>query len=197
MKTPSASLVISTLALAVALTGTASATGLIDGHSIKNHSIPADKLITHSLTSKQIKDHSLTKLALDPNAVTIENNINAPAGPQGDPGQTVVGSSGAPGAQGTPGTNAPHAWGIVHPDGGLGDSANLTVRKPVATTGIYCISTAGYDHTNALAVAQPWGSQLDTPGYVGQGICNANEFQIDVLDPSSTLVDSQFSVVIE
>lgn len=212
MNKPSASLVVATLALVVALTGSAGAAGLIDGHSIKPHSITADKLANgavHSnalakgaVTTKSVAHFAITKDAIDPNAVQVINNISAPAGPKGDPGATIIGQAGTPGADGrpgTPGVNSPHAWGIVHADGSLGDSANLTVRKPGAPndTGIYCLSTGGYDHTNAIAVAQPWGSQLATPGYVGQGnACNANEFQIDVLSPSSTLVDSLFSVVI-
>lgn len=193
MKKPSASLAVSTLALAVALTGTASATGLINGQSIRNHTITANKLATGAVTSRAIRTASIT--TTDIAAGVMADTIEAPAGPQGDPGQTVVGAPGAPGAQGTPGTNAPHAWGIVHPDGGLGDSANLTVRH--IGPGVYCLSTAGYNHTNAIAVAQPWGSQLATPGYVGQGDqCNVDEFQIDVLLPSSNLADSMFSVVI-
>lgn len=198
MRTPSPATCIATLALVVATTGTSIAATKIDGHSIKAHSIPASALITHSLTNAQIKQHSLTKLALDPNAVTVVNNISAPQGPKGDQGAEIVGAPGAPGQPGTPGANSPHAWGIVHADGTLGDSANLTVRKPASTTGVYCLSTGGFNPHNAIAVAQVWGSQptYATPGYVAPGdICNADEFQIDSTNTAG-FVDSIFSVVI-
>jgi hypothetical protein len=89
MRTPSASLAVSTLALAVALTGTASATGLINGQSIKNHTITANKLAKGAVTARAVRDHAITPAALA-DGVSVYNTVNAPAGPQGPPGANGV-----------------------------------------------------------------------------------------------------------
>jgi hypothetical protein len=75
LKTPSPALVISFLALFVALGGTAYASGLIPGSQIKNHSIPAKKL-----TASAIK------------------RLRGRAGPRGQQGiQGIQGVKGTPG----------------------------------------------------------------------------------------------------
>jgi hypothetical protein len=85
MTKPSPALIVATLALMVAATGTASATGLIDGHSIRNHSITANKLAKGAVTSRSVATHAITKLALA-DGVIVNNTVIAPAGPKGDAG---------------------------------------------------------------------------------------------------------------
>ncbi len=67
---PSAALVVAIIALVVALTGTAlagpvatMAKKLIDGSSIKKHSIPANRLANHSITAQQVNAAKLGFLA--------------------------------------------------------------------------------------------------------------------------------------
>jgi hypothetical protein len=65
---PSAAMVVAIAALVVAMTGSAIAgplKTLIDGSSIKKHSIPANRLINHSLTGQQV---NLAKLGKVPQA---------------------------------------------------------------------------------------------------------------------------------
>lgn len=97
MNKPTPALIVATLALAVALTGTAGAAGLIDGHSIRNHSITANKLAKGAVTAPAVRDHAITKSALA-DGVIVNNTVIAPAGPAGKDGAT--GATGAPGAPG-------------------------------------------------------------------------------------------------
>ncbi len=78
---PSAALVVAVIALVVALTGTAVAgpvasfaKKLIDGSSIKKHSIPANRLEDHSITAEQLK---ASKLGTLPHAKLADTAANA------------------------------------------------------------------------------------------------------------------------
>jgi hypothetical protein len=78
---PSAALVVAVIALLVALTGTAAAgpvasfaKKLIDGSSIKKHSIPANRLEDHSITAEQLK---ASKLGTLPHAKLADTAANA------------------------------------------------------------------------------------------------------------------------
>ncbi len=75
IRRPSPALVISVLALFIALGGTVYAASKINGKTIKSNSIPGNRLKKHTLTGKQIKNHALTgtqinlaKLGTVPNA---------------------------------------------------------------------------------------------------------------------------------
>ncbi len=78
---PSAAPVVAVIALVVALTGTAVAgpvaslaNKLIDGSSIKKHSIPANRLEDHSITAEQLK---ASKLGTLPHAKLADTAANA------------------------------------------------------------------------------------------------------------------------
>jgi hypothetical protein len=71
---PTPALVISILALFIALGGTVYAASKISGKSIKPNSIPANRLKKHSLSGKQI---NLTKLGTVPTATNAANATNA------------------------------------------------------------------------------------------------------------------------
>ena len=74
LRRPSASLVISLLALFIALGGTVYAASKISGTQIKKGSIPGNRLKKHSLTGTQI---NLGKLGTVPNATNAVNATNA------------------------------------------------------------------------------------------------------------------------
>jgi hypothetical protein len=74
LRRPSPALVISVLALFVALGGTVYAASKINGKTIKAGSIPGNRLKKHSLTGKQI---DLSKLGTVPNATNAVNATNA------------------------------------------------------------------------------------------------------------------------
>ena len=99
LRAPSPALVISLIALFVALGGGAAmASGLISGKRIVNHSIPAKKLTAAAITALQ--------------------GQRGPAGPQG-----VKGSTGAKGPKGDKGDTGPKgATGDTGPKGDKGDT---------------------------------------------------------------------------
>jgi hypothetical protein len=81
LKAPSAALVISLIALFVALGGTAYASGLISGSQIKNHSIPAKKLTASAIKS-----------------LHRQRGPTGPPGPKGDSGPKGDTGAQGPGA---------------------------------------------------------------------------------------------------
>ncbi len=97
--------VTATLALVVALSGTAYAAGVITGADIKNGSIATKDLKKNAVNSKKVMDGSL--LSADFKAGQLPAGATGPigpAGPTGDKGDTgAPGGPGAPGAPGTPG----------------------------------------------------------------------------------------------
>jgi hypothetical protein len=74
LRRPSPALVISVLALFVAMGGTVYAASKINGKAIKAGSIPGNRLKKHSLTGKQI---DLSKLGTVPSATSAVNASNA------------------------------------------------------------------------------------------------------------------------
>lgn len=94
MKAPSPALCISSVALFVALGGTAYASGLIPGSQIKNHSIPAKKLTASAIESL--------------------HGQRGPQGPQGPQG--VQGPKGDAGPKGDTGPQGPGAISFIKGD---------------------------------------------------------------------------------
>lgn len=143
MHKPSASLIVATLALVVALTGTAGATGLINGQSIKNHSITANKLAKASVTTFALRPASVTPATLA-DGVIINNTVIAPAGPAGPAGADatpIAGPPGAPGAAGVTGAQVVAASGVnttfavaVCPDGKVAIGGGYSVDPGIVVT---------------------------------------------------------------
>lgn len=191
MNKPSPALCVATLALAVAVTGTAGAAGLIDGHSIRDHSIPASKLVAKSITDRQVKNHALTKLALDPNAVTIVNNVNAPAGPQGDPGIPGPAVPGAPGKDGTA-----KAFAYINSLGAVSnDSGNVSVTHPA--TGAWCVTAPGAIAVVSLANYLSGGGNVyvSNPSH---GFCQTATgpvFEVLTVNGSNAAADLAFNII--
>jgi hypothetical protein len=103
---PSASLFVASLALFVALGSGAYAAGIVDGHSIKNHSIPANKLTRAATASLhgQRGPRGLTgpagaNGAFDPSKVSYTSSGDVTVPP--DPGGTTVGTATAACPSGT------------------------------------------------------------------------------------------------
>jgi hypothetical protein len=111
--------VIALLALFVALTGTAYASGLISGRQIKNHSIPAKKL---------------TKSAV--------RSLHGQRGPAGTPGAT--GPKGDPGPKGDTGPQGP-GGAIVTYDATASATPTIKTLGTILgdTIGASCSTTAG------------------------------------------------------
>ena len=95
IKRPRIATILASLALLIALGGTATAAGLINGKQIKNNSIPGKKL----------KNKTITRNKLAPKTVKA---LKGQQGPQGEPG-----AKGETGAKGEPGEPGPS--GVVSP----------------------------------------------------------------------------------
>jgi hypothetical protein len=158
---PSASMLVATLALFVALGGTAFAgSSLLTGNDIKDGSI----------TGRDIRDGSLSTADLASTTGAAETatrrvlrgprgrrgprglrGLSGPGGPQGAPG--AAGAAGAPGAAGSA-----RAVGFVIP----GTTPQLDTARTRGFTsvtspavGIYCLTLPGIDSRTAVALANP------------------------------------------
>jgi Collagen triple helix repeat (20 copies) len=183
MKKPSPALVVATLALAVAATGVAGAAGgLINGSSIKPHSITSLQLAAGAVQAKNISAHAITRQALA-NGVLANNTGIGPAGATGQQGP--AGAAGAAGAQGPPGAAGPpgdpgivFAFGRVLADGTIDSARTFGIASVIkGATGVYCvIPDAWFGTVDAVAVtpsyeAGPPGPVLATVNVLSSGFC--------------------------
>ena len=112
IRIPSKATCISTVALVFAVTGTATAAGLITGAQIKDNSVGSPDIRNNSLATQDVKNNSLTSLDVRDGSLKMSDfapgqlstGPAGPAGPAGAPGAT--GATGPTGAQGTPGVAA-------------------------------------------------------------------------------------------
>jgi hypothetical protein len=141
---PSPSLLVSFVALFVALGGTSYAISQLPPNSVGNKQLRAS-----AVTSSKIKDRTITSKDL---AVgTVLKGATGPQGPQG-----AAGSQGPQGAAGPQGGTA-RAYGYVKADGTL-DSARSSANvappsKP--TPGRYCITISGLSPSTAVMLVDP------------------------------------------
>ena len=98
VRIPSPAMIVATLALVLALSGTAVASGLITGAQIKNNSVASVDLTNNSIQSVDVKNNSVTTadvkngtlLAADFAPGVLQAGAPGPAGPQGAPGLAAV-----------------------------------------------------------------------------------------------------------
>jgi hypothetical protein len=134
--------VVATLALFVALGGSATAAVLITGKNVKNNSLTGVDVKNGSLRSADIKDGDL--LAKDfkagqlPAGATGPQGIPGPkgetgeAGPKGETGATGErGPQGEPGTDGVDGVSASKTWAVINADGSIrSQSGGITTIGP-------------------------------------------------------------------
>jgi len=111
-KRPRLATIIAGLALMVALGGTATAAGLINGAKIKNNSV----------AGKKLKNKTVTKNKLAPATIKALKGKQGPKGEQGEQGP-----QGPKGAQGDPGQD-----GVVSPLYTESDSVNVPANNELA-----------------------------------------------------------------
>ncbi|HYI35230.1 MAG TPA: hypothetical protein VEX39_01380 [Thermoleophilaceae bacterium] len=137
IRRPRASTVIASLALFVALGGSATAATLITGAKVKNGTLTGKDLKRSSLTGTQVKNGSLTASDLS------KRSLGSLKGATGATGATgAAGAKGAPGSQGVQGPR-----GIVKP------LSTSTASKNIA---------GGGADTEVLELAAPAGKYLVT-----------------------------------
>jgi hypothetical protein len=136
----SPALIVSTVALVVALGGTGYAAlllpdGSVGTRELKDGAVTARKVHTHTLLARDFKPGQLGRLS------------SGPPGPRGAPG--------VPGPPGAPGTA--RAYGVVGPAGTVDAARSRAiagVSKPAV--GVYCISlAAGINPASTTIVASP------------------------------------------
>jgi len=111
IRIPSPATCVSTVALLFAVTGTATAAGLITGAQIKNNTVGSPDIRNNSIATQDVKNNSLTSLdvhdgslkATDFAAGELTTGPAGPAGPAGSAGPT--GPAGVAGPQGVPGAS--------------------------------------------------------------------------------------------
>jgi hypothetical protein len=149
---PSPALVISVIALIVAVAGGGSA--IADGVHAAAKLITGNQIKNGSITSSDIKDRSLLVSDFKASERSKLRGSEGPVGPTGNQGpQGLPGSNGGPGPKGDPGpAGTARAYGLVTDTGGLSRSKNiLAVSHPTTTS--YCVQLDNsIDASTAVAV---------------------------------------------
>ena len=140
---PSASLVISVVALFVALGGTSYAALTITGKNVKNSSLTTKDIKDNSLTSADVRDRSLR--LRDFRSGELPNAQRGPAGP--------AGPAGAAGAAGSA-----IAFARVAASGDVDASVSKNIAVVASPSdGLYCLNdTAGTPKSIALTIDISW-----------------------------------------
>jgi hypothetical protein len=101
---PAPATILASVALIVALSGTAVAATFITGAQVKDGTLSGLDVRNGSLSTLDIRDRTLRAIDFAPGVLKAGAGVSGPAGPQGPagpPGQP--GPAGQPGAQGSPG----------------------------------------------------------------------------------------------
>jgi hypothetical protein len=124
--------VTSTLALVVALSGTAYAAVTITGKNVRNGSLTGADVKKNSIGSKQVA-------GLQANDFKTGTLRTGPIGPQGPPG-----AQGAPGSAGTPGApGSALAYARVSADGTVDAGVSQGISVLDSGFGLYCLDYTG------------------------------------------------------
>jgi hypothetical protein len=161
IRMPSAATMIALVALFVASTGTAVASGLITGASVKNGSLTGLDVANGSLTTVDVKNHTL---------LPIDFKGKLPAGPQGPEGP--AGQQGPAGAPGTPGAPGVSGWVRTFVIDGPFDSTAKKVGEATCPAGKKLLSGGGrLHHLQAvpppIAIQESYAVDEDTWRIVG------------------------------
>jgi collagen triple helix repeat protein len=162
--------IIAACVVAVVLAASATAaSGLIDGHDIRNHSIPTSKLTTGAFKSLHGK-----RGARGPQGPQGPQGVPGPTGPQGATGP--AGAVGAAGPQGEPGlsgyTAGPGFTATVAP-GAQASGASYCPSGTQVLGGFYFPSTPGV--TSGLRTVAAAFAINDVTGAPGFLVTMANE----------------------
>jgi hypothetical protein len=172
---PQPATVISSIALFVALSGTATAATLLTGANIKNNSLTGADVKSSSLTGSDIKNKSLG--ASDLSAAAIKSLKSAgPAGP-----------AGAPGPQGAPGPGGP--TGLTGETGQQGPPGPSGVLK-IYRASLASLNLPANSETQVLAKVVPVGTYLVT-GKLTLTTFNDDIIQCDLMAGNTTVDTTQ------
>lgn len=179
---PSPALVVSSLALAVALGGTGYAAVVLPANSVGTA-----QLRNGAVVGSKVKAHSLNASSFRPGGL--------PKGPKGDVGPT--GLAGPAGPQGGKGDPATKLWAVVRNDGGIvKQSGGVAVAKP-AGSGLYTVTfpqsvgdCAPIVTLSGTGSAPDEGSASATPG------TQAAQFTVQTLNSGGGHSDKTFAIAV-
>ena len=150
---PSPALIISVIALLIALGGTGYAAlripdGSVGTRQLKDGAVTARKVRRHTLLVSDFKPGQLSTGG----AVQGRRGPTGPTGPRGPQGAT--GPQGAGGPPGAPGTA--RAYGLISATGTLDSSRSKNIAGVThPANGIYCIMLSGINPASTTIVATP------------------------------------------
>jgi hypothetical protein len=180
---PSPALVISCLALLVALSGTGYAALKLPANSVGNL-----QLRNNSVNSDKVRNHSL--LRADFAAGQIPIGPPGPAGLAGDPGpQGPPGPKGDPGA---PGTGGATAWAAVGTDGNVIHSHALNTVTQTGT-GKYEVNFSP-DVSNCALIATPGAGSNRRLGYASVGFVRGGTVVVETWNTGGSNDSGPFTV---
>ena len=194
---PSPAMIVAVIALVVAASGGAMATGLLTGRSIKNGSLTGLDIKNGSITGNDVKARSLAASKLTPAAVASLR------GQKGAPG--------AKGAQGSAGEAVAYARvaanGTLEPgDGGKQNKNVIAVDIQRAAAGVYCFGGLPFAVASAMVSPDSAGDMANTKiasvavqRGITLGTCDAGHQQarVSMVTPAGVLTDHRFQVWFE
>lgn len=175
---PQPATVISSIALFVALSGTATAATLLTGANIKNNSLTGADVKSSSLTGSDIKNKSLGASDLSASAIKSLKSAG-PAGP--------AGPAGAPGPQGAPGAGGP--TGLTGETGQQGPPGPSGILK-IYRASLASLNLPANTETQVLAKVVPVGTYLVT-GKLTLTTFNDDIIQCDLMAGNTTVDSTQ------
>jgi hypothetical protein len=196
VRRPSPAMLVALAALFVALGGTSYA-----ALQLPKGSVGTSQLKRNAVTSPKVKPGSLL---LSDFKRAERSRLRGPQGPQGPQGQQgLQGPQGVQGNTGAPGTA--RAFGSFAAAGVPTSAARvkaLTVRKPAATTGVYCLSSPAVAVADSIPVVSTDYSGPATQDTItmvrsaGVG-CDADEWTVQAFQATTANpINTNFSVVI-
>jgi hypothetical protein len=180
--------VVAITALFVALGGTVYAAGKINGKTIKQNSIPGNRLRTGTVTDVQIQESTL---GLVPSAIHANDAGHADNAGHAEDATKAANATNAANAQ-------PIAFAHVNANGTLDAASSKNVGTVIrGSQGVYCFGGLPFTPRGGQATMDAFGSGATTQFGIGVG-CNpgfADQAFVDTFDGTGSLVDAPFYVV--
>jgi hypothetical protein len=166
--------VVATVALFVALGGSAFAAAKLTGKDIKNSSLTGKDVKDGSVSGIDVADGSIVAADLAPGV--SQPGLPGVAGPKGATGETgLTGDKGEPGTPGAPGSAVAYAhvnqFGGLVPDGQKGIiRAVHAASGGVSAPGVYCVQFDSSPTNLTGTIEGTNGGQLSVVAYSNPGI---------------------------
>src|SRR5437588_7964967 len=153
---PSPALVISLIALMIALGGTGYA-----AFRIPDGSVGTPQLKNGAVTARKVHRHTLLLSDFKPGQLSAGGAVQGPAGPRGPQGPP--GPQGASGIAGTA-----RAYGLVSASGGLNTARSKNIAGVTHPSGgVYCITLDGINPGSTTIVVTPDEGNAGLSGEIG------------------------------